>query len=152
MTIRADSEVQRHVQAELFCCPNLDDTDIAVKVTNGTVTLSGFAPSFFDKFGAEDAAKRVPGVAAVANGIQVQPRDGAGVCDPELARAALGAIRQALPQCSEQVRLLVRSGCITLEGALDWNYQRDLAEQAVRTVKGAGCVINAIALTLGTRP
>jgi osmotically-inducible protein OsmY len=151
MTIRPDSEVQRNVEAELFCCPDLDDTDIAVKVTDGTVTLSGYAPSFFDKFGAEDAAKRVHGVTAVANGIQVQARDGTGVPDPELARAAVGAIRHALPQCWEQVRPLVRSGCITLEGTLDWNYQRDLAEQAARTVKGATCVINAIALSLGTR-
>jgi osmotically-inducible protein OsmY len=147
VTSRADSEVRRHVEAELFCCPDLDETDIAVKVTNGTVTLTGYVRSFFDKFGAEDAVKRVPGVAAVANNIEVQPRGAAGISDPEIARAAVTAIRQALPACWEQVRPVVRRGAVTLEGALDWIYQRDLAEGAVRDLRGVACVINAISLT-----
>jgi len=147
MTTRADSEVQRHVEAELFCCPDLDDTDIAVKVTNGTVTLTGYVRSFFDKFGAEDAAKRVPGVNAVANAIEVQSRSAASFSDPEIARAAVAALRDALPEGWERVRPLVRRGAVTLEGTVDWNYQRDLAEGAVRNVQGVSCVINAITLT-----
>ena len=142
----SDSELQRHVEAELFCCPDLDETDIAVKVTGGTVTLTGYVRSFFDKFGAEDAVKRVVGVNAVANDIEVQPRTATAVSDPEIARAAVAAIRQALPRCWQQVRPLVRRGAVTLEGLLDWNHQRDLAEGAVRNVKGVSCVINAIAL------
>lgn len=72
MDSRADSEIQRQVESELFACPDVDETDIAVKVTGGTVTLTGFARSFFDKFGAEDAVKRVRGVTAVANAIEVR--------------------------------------------------------------------------------
>ena len=72
MESRADSEIQRQVESELFACPDVDETDIAVKVTAGTVTLTGFARSFFDKFGAEDAVKRVRGVTAVANAIEVR--------------------------------------------------------------------------------
>jgi len=63
---RADSDIQRQVESELFACPDVDETDIAVKVIRGAVTLTGFARSFFDKFGAEDAVKRVRGVTAVA--------------------------------------------------------------------------------------
>jgi len=74
MESRADSEIQRQVESELFACPDVDETDIAVKVIGGTVTLTGFARSFFDKFGAEDAVKRVRGVTAVANSIEVRPR------------------------------------------------------------------------------
>ena len=67
METRTDSDIQRQVEAELFACPDVDETDIAVKVTDGTVTLTGYARSLFDKYGAEDAVKRVRGVNAVAN-------------------------------------------------------------------------------------
>jgi osmotically-inducible protein OsmY len=71
METRADSDIQRQVEAELFACPDVDETDIAARVTDGTVTLTGYARSLFDKHGAEDAVTRVRGVTAVANDIQV---------------------------------------------------------------------------------
>ena len=146
MDSRIDSDLQREVQFELFACPDLDETDIAVKVTDGTVTLTGYAPSFFDKFGAEDAVKRVRGVTAVANAIEVRPRYPAAATDPEIARAAVAALRRALPQCGERVIPLVRGGVVTLEGVLDWNCQRQQAERAVSEVRGVVTVINAIML------
>ena len=74
MDSHRDRELQRQVESELFACPDVDDTDIAVEVTAGRVTLSGYARSFFDKYGAEDAVRRVRGVIAVANHIQVRAR------------------------------------------------------------------------------
>lgn len=74
METPSDSEIQRHVESELFACPGVDETDIEVTVIGGQVTLSGYALSSLDKYGAEDAVKRVPGVTAVANAIQVRPR------------------------------------------------------------------------------
>lgn len=74
MDSQRDRELQRQVTSELFACPDIDDTDIAVEVTDGTVTLTGYARSFFDKYGAEDAVRRVRGVIGVANNIQVQAR------------------------------------------------------------------------------
>jgi osmotically-inducible protein OsmY len=146
MESRADSEIQRQVESELFACPDVDETDIAVKVIGGTVTLTGFARSFFDKFGAEDAVKRVRGVTAVANSIEVRPRFRAGLTDPEIARAVVAALKRALPQYGERVMPLVRGGVVTLEGALDWNWQRERAERAVRELRGISTVINAIML------
>ena len=75
----SDTDIRRQVESELFACPDVDETDIAVKVTNGTVTLTGYARSFFEKYGAEDAVKRVRGVTAVANVIQVHSRSAAAV-------------------------------------------------------------------------
>lgn len=72
----SDSEVRRHVELELFACPDVDETDIAVRVNDGAVTLSGYAHSSLEKHGAEDAVRRVRGVTAVANEIQVRPRPG----------------------------------------------------------------------------
>jgi osmotically-inducible protein OsmY len=152
MESRPDSEIQHNVESELFACPDVDETDIAVKVTAGTVTLSGYAHSLFDKYGAEDAVKRVRGVTAVANDIQVRTRFPATVTDPEIARAAVAALKEALPRCGERVLPLVRAGVVTLEGVLEWNCQRERAERAVREVRGVSTVINGITLRLGARP
>ena len=152
METHPDSDIQRQVESELFACPDVDETDIAVKVTEGTVTLTGYARSFFDKYGAEDAVKRVRGVTAVANALQVQPRFPASATDPEIARAVVGALKGALPQCGERVMPLVRDGVVTLEGLLDWNCERERAERAVRAVRGVSTVINAIMVKLGARP
>jgi osmotically-inducible protein OsmY len=146
MESRADTDIQRQVESELFACPDLDETDIAVKVTDGAVTLTGFARSFFDKFGAEDAVKRVRGVTAVANAIEVRPRFPPALTDPEIARAVLAALKRALPPGAERVLPLVRAGVVTLEGSLDWNWQRERAERAVRELRGVSTVINAITI------
>jgi osmotically-inducible protein OsmY len=71
-----DSDVQRAVEAELFCHPSVDDAGIVVSVKDGVVRLSGYARNLLQKYRAEDAVRRVAGVAAVANDIQLQP--GAG--------------------------------------------------------------------------
>lgn len=151
VTTRSDSDIQRHIEAELFCCPDIDETDISVKVSHGIVSLSGFVQNFFDKYGAEVAVKRVAGVVAVANGIQVQREAGKDTADPQIARAAVAAIRQALPSCWRQVRPIVRQASVTLEGELERIEQRELAEAVVHGLRGVACVVNAIAVTPGTR-
>jgi osmotically-inducible protein OsmY len=68
----ADRTVQREVEAELSGHPNIDETHIAVSVKNGVVTLSGYVRNLFHKYGAEDAVRRVAGVTAVANELELQ--------------------------------------------------------------------------------
>jgi len=75
MDARSDMELKANVEAELSCSPDIDERGIAVRVSAGTVTLSGFVRNLFDKYGAEDAVRRVAGVAAVANRISVRPSD-----------------------------------------------------------------------------
>lgn len=72
MESRPDSDLQHRVESELFACPDVDETHIAVTVSDGTVILTGYARSLLDKCGAEDAVKRVRGVTAVANAIEVR--------------------------------------------------------------------------------
>ena len=72
MSARADREVKHNVEAELHCHPRVDETHIAVEVLRGAVRLSGFARNLFDKYGAEDAVRRVAGVSAIANDIIVR--------------------------------------------------------------------------------
>lgn len=96
MNMRADSEIKLNVEGELSCHPDIDETDIAVKVLGGVVTLTGYVRDFFHKCGAEEAVKRVAGVLAIANEIQLLPLQHGVVSDPEIAREAVAALKQQL--------------------------------------------------------
>jgi len=148
--MRSDNDIKSNVEAELRCHPNVDESCIAVNVAAGTVTLMGYVRDFFQKYGAEDAVKRVAGVAAVANAIQVRPMTDDGATDPEIARACLASITQQVPLSSEPIRPIVRQGIVTLEGAVATDQQRTQAEEAVRNLKGVVGVINALTLTRAT--
>ena len=150
--MKSDSEIERDVKDELTWNPDLDATDIAVSVKKGVVTLTGFVRSYLDKFEAEAAAKRVAGVVAVANDIEVRMPSVDERPDPEIARDAVAAIKSQLPISSEKIKIVVKNGWITLEGEVEWQYQRSTAEQAVRRIKGVKGVSNTIKLKPQARP
>ena len=150
--MKSDSEIERGVKDELTWNPDLDATDIAVSVKKGVVTLTGFVRSYLDKFEAEAAAKRVAGVVAVANDIEVRMPSVDERPDPEIARDAVAAIKSQLPISSEKIKIVVKNGWITLEGEVEWQYQRSTAEQAVRRIKGVKGVSNTIKLKPQARP
>ena len=144
--MRSDMDVKRDVEAELRAHPDIDATDIAVAVKNGVVALSGYVRSFSQKWEAERAAKRVAGVAGVANDIEVRLPIFNQRPDPEIARDAVAAIQSQLPYAADHIRVVVRDGWITLEGSTEWNYQRERAEAAVRRLRGVKGVTNLITL------
>ena len=130
--MRSDSEIERDVKEELQWDPDLDATDIAVSAKKGVVTLTGFVRSYTDKYEAEAAAKRVAGVAGVANDIEVRMPSVDERPDPEIARDAVAAIKSQLPISSEHIKVVVKNGWVTLEGQVEWQYQRSTAETADR--------------------
>ncbi len=150
--MRSDSEIERDVRDELEWSPDLDPTDIAVSVRKGVVTLTGFVRSFTDKYEAEAAAKRVAGVVGVANDIEVRMPSVDERPDPEIARDAVAAIKTQLPISSENIKVIVKSGWVTLEGEVEWQYQRTTAETAVRRIKGVRGVVNSIVLKPRAQP
>jgi osmotically-inducible protein OsmY len=144
--MKPDSEIARHVEAELRSDPEVDATDIAVAVKDAVVTLTGFVHSYNDKVEAERAAKRIAGVAAVANGIEVHLRNIDAQPDPEIARDAVVELKRELPTAWEQIKVAVAHGRVILEGDLEWRYQRENAERAVRRIHGVTGVSNLIRL------
>lgn len=144
--MRSDIDIKRDVEAELHANPDIDATDIAVAVKNGAVTLSGYVRSYMQKWEAEKTAKRVTGVVAVANDIEVRLPIFNQRPDPEIAREAVSAIQNRLPYSSDHIRVVVRDGWVTLEGSVEWNYQRERAEDAVRYLRGVKGVVNLINL------
>jgi osmotically-inducible protein OsmY len=144
--MRSDLDIKRDVEAELRWNPDIDATDIAVSVKNGVVTLSGFVRSYAQKYEAEQTAKRVNGVLAVANDIEVRLPIFNQRPDPEIAREAVEEIEKNLPYSSDHIRVVVRDGWVTLEGSVEWNYQRERAEQVVRRVRGVKGITNLLEL------
>jgi osmotically-inducible protein OsmY len=143
--MKSDIDIKKDVEAELKWSPDIDDTDVAIKVKGGEVTLSGYARNYFEKLQAETAVKRVKGVVAVANDLEVRSSTGTPT-DPEIARAAVTALKYALPWTWENIKPVVQRGWITLEGTLEWQYQRQQAESAVRFLSGVIGVVNCIRL------
>jgi osmotically-inducible protein OsmY len=150
--MRSDSEIERDVKEELDWEPDLYATDIAVSVKNGVVTLTGFVRSYTDKYAAEQAAKRVAGVRAVANDIEVRLPSVDERPDPEIARDAVAAIKSQLPISAENIKVVVKNGWVTLEGEVEWQYQKNTAETAVRRIKGVKGVTNYISLKPRAEP
>ncbi|MEA2995830.1 MAG: hypothetical protein QOG74_1379 [Alphaproteobacteria bacterium] len=150
--MRSDSEIEKNVKAELEWDPDLDATDIAVSVKNGVVTLTGFVKSYTDRYEAETAAKRVAGVVAVANDIEVRMPSVDERPDPDIAREAAAAIKSQLPISSENIKIIVKNGWVTLEGEVEWQYQRQTAENVVRRIKGVKGVSNTILLKPRAEP
>jgi osmotically-inducible protein OsmY len=142
--MRSDEEISRDVEAEFRWDPDLDESDIAVAVKNGVVTLTGFVKSYKDKWEAERAAKRIHGVLGVVNDLEVRLPGIDEKPDPEIAREAVAAIKSQLPVSYEKIKVVVKNGWITLEGDVEWNYQRETAERAVRRLTGVKGVSNLI--------
>jgi osmotically-inducible protein OsmY len=150
--MRLDQDIKRDVEEELKWEPTIDATDIGVAVKSGVVTLTGFVPSYTQKIEAERAAKRVAGVKGVANDIEVRLPAIDERPDPEIARDAVNALKTELPYSSENIKVTVHSGWITLEGNVEWNYARETAESTVKRVRGVKGVTNSITLKPTARP
>lgn len=144
--MRADSDIQQDVVSELKWTPEVDQTDIAVKVTGGVVTLTGYVRSAFEKYRAETAAKRVVGVTGIANDVAVRTSFDGHPTDPEIARDVVTAIKSELPLSCEHIKPLVHEGHVALEGDVEWHFERERAEQAARRVRGVVSVRNSIRL------
>jgi osmotically-inducible protein OsmY len=150
--MRSDSDIERDVKDELQWDPDTDATDIAVSVKGGVVTLAGYVKSYSDKYEAEAAAKRIAGVRGVANDLEIRLPSVDERPDPDIARDAVAAIKAHLPISSENIKVVVQNGWVTLEGRVEWQYQRQTAENAVRRIKGVKGVTNLIQLKPRVQP
>ena len=144
--MRANTELQKAVLAELEWDPRVDADKVGVAVSGGAVTLTGSVPSYAEKVAAERAVKRVAGVHGVANDLEVHLPEFSRRGDPELLDAALRALGWDVMIPADRVTVSVSQGWLTLEGEVEHDYQRTAAERAVRHLRGLRGCINNIAL------
>lgn len=140
---RTDSSIKKDVEDEIKYDPSIiDDSHIAVAVKDGIVTLTGFVKRYMDSYYAEKAAKRVSGVNGVANDIEVKLASER--TDPEIAEEAVKAVKREIGDAADKVKVVVKNGWLTLEGEAEWNYQKEWAARAVRSIAGVKGVTNTI--------
>lgn len=147
---RSDSEIRDSVLLELKWDPKITSGDIGVAVKDGVVALTGFVSSYWEKEAAENAAKRVYGVRGVANDLKVKLAFER--TDPEIARDAVHALESHSAIPADKIKVTVKNGWLTLEGSVDWQYQKLLAESVVKNIKGVLGVTNQIEVKPQTSP
>jgi len=141
--VTSNEAIREAVISELKWDPQLSTPeDIGVAVRDGVVTLTGFVHSYWEKDAAEKAAKRVYGVKAVANDIEVKSTWTR--TDPEIAHDVVQEIENHISLPADRIKTTVKSGWVTLEGNVDWYYQKTLAESAVKKLRGVIGVTNNI--------
>jgi osmotically-inducible protein OsmY len=146
-TMKSDMEIRRDVEAELGWEPRVNDaTAIGVAVKNGVATISGHVQSYLERSAAERAVERVSGVTAVANELDVHLPSDWERTDEEIAQAAVNAVNWNLAVPIGRVQVEVAKGWVTLKGDVDWQYQRDAANNAIRYLTGVRGVTNVVVL------
>src|SRR5467141_2117501 len=141
---RTDEQIQLDVLEELKWDARVMPNEIGVAVKDGVVTLTGWVDSYTKRWAAEEGALRVRGVKAVANDIEVRLPSASQRTDADLAAAALRALEWDAFIPADRVKVTVSKGWVTLEGEVDWAFERDDAERVVRRLTGVRGVTNLI--------
>lgn len=139
-----DLELQQRVMDELDFEPSVNAAHIGVSVREAVVTLSGHVASFVEKFAAERAVRRVKGIKAVAQELEVHLPTDHKTGDDEIAARAVKILNWDTVVPRDRVTIKVEHGIVTLGGEVDWNYQRTEAEYDMRKLSGVKAVINNI--------
>jgi len=142
--MKTDVEIQKDVMDELKWELLQNANEIGVAVKNGIVTLSGTVDSYYKKLQAERAAKKVMGVKAVAQEIAVQQIERGKRTDAEIASAVINALawHSSIPE--EKIKVKVEKGWVTLEGEVEWDFQRNYSRTAVENLQGVVGISNNI--------
>ena len=144
--MKTDRQIRAEVEAELDWDPSFDSRQVGVAVKEGIVTLTGHVNAFPDRWAAQKAAHRVADVKAIANEIEVKLPFDLKRSDTEIDEAALNSIRsnQSIP--AGKLTLTVRDGWLAVQGQVNWQYQSNAVDVAVRGVQGVKGFENLIVI------
>jgi osmotically-inducible protein OsmY len=140
----SDLELRQDVLDELEFEPSVNAAHIGVTANKGVVTLSGFVMSYAEKAAAERAARRVKGVKAIAEEIEVRLPSDIKRADDEIAARAIDILKWQVGLPAERLTVKVEKGIVTLAGEVDWQYQKADAEHVVHKLSGVIDVVNHI--------
>ncbi len=138
------NDLKHEVLAELEWDPQIDASKIGVTAEDGVITLTGHVGSYAEKWGAEKIAKRVRGVKAVANETEVALNVGDRRDDTDIAHSAIDALDWNFSVPKDRIKPVVSKGWITLEGEVEWNYQKRASEEALHFLRGVRGINNRI--------
>lgn len=146
-----DSQLQEDVLDELKWRASVNAAHIGVTAKDGVVTLTGQVTHYAEKSAAEEAAKGVYGVKGLANDITVETFGSDKRSDQDVAQAAVNALDWDFEVPADKIKVVVKEGNLTLDGTVDWQYQKDAAVRCVRNLMGVGAVVNQIVIKPATK-
>lgn len=142
--MKNNAELQADVQNAIKWEPLLNAAEIGVTAKDGVVSLTGVVDSYAKKLEAENAAKKVIGVKALVEKIEVKFPNAWTKTNAEIANEVLSALKSNWSVPNDKVTVKVEDGWVTLEGELSWNYQKEAAKSAVNYLTGVKGVTNNI--------
>jgi len=145
-----DKMLRDLILAELDWEPSVDSTDIGVLTDDGVVTLTGHVSTYAERLTAETVVKRIKGVRAVVQEIEVRP--GGADSDEDIAQRAVQMLDWNVIVPRGAVKVRVAKGLVTLSGQVDWEHQRRAAEDVVHRLRGVLAVVNQIMLKPRVQP
>jgi osmotically-inducible protein OsmY len=144
--MKTDTQLQQDVIAELKWEPSVHAAQIGVLVKDGVVTLEGEVGNYAEKWHAERAAQRVAGVQALAVGLTVKLSNLGQRTDSDIARSAQTVLSWISGFPTDQIKIMVENGWLTLSGEVEWQYQKEAAADSLRYLVGVIGVSDQIAL------
>lgn len=144
--MKTDAVLQRNVLDALNYEPSLKPGEIGVIVLDGIVTLTGNVDSYYKKLQAEKIARRIKGVKAVVEKIEVKLAKSAFKSDNDLAQEIVKALRWNYSIPDDKIVVKVEDGHVTLEGSVPWDYQRQAARKEVARIIGVKGISNNLTL------
>lgn len=142
----SDISLRQDIIDELEFEPSLNAAQIGVAVNKGVVTLTGSVGSYAEKIAAEQAVRRVKGVQAIAQEIEVRYPNDKKTADDEIAGRVVSILRWSAVVPANSVQVKVQDGWVTLSGEVDWQFQRAAAEAEIRRLSGVAGVINSVTI------
>jgi osmotically-inducible protein OsmY len=142
--MNSDHQLRQHVLDELDFEPMVNAAHIGVGVHRGVVTLTGFVGSYAQKLAAEHAVRRVKGVKAIAQEIEVRLPADKKSADDEIARRAVDILEWRVGVPAERIAVKVEKGIVTLSGEVDWQFQKAEAQAAIHDLSGVAEIVNLI--------
>lgn len=149
--MKSDAQIKQDILDELVFEPHIDETQIGILVKDGIVTLSGVVSNYQKKQLANEVAKRVIGVKAIAEDIEVKYGEDYIKSDTEIASAAVNALEWNTVIPKEKFMVFVDDGYIHLSGKVSWDYQRKLAQHILQDLLGVKGIINRIEIVPETK-
>ncbi|MGI1661580.1 BON domain-containing protein [Palleronia sp. KMU-117] len=143
----SDLSLKQDILDALDFDPSLEAAHIGVTVENGIVTLTGHVATFAERARAERVVARVKGVRGIAEEIEVRPHDSDLTADDEIAARAVNLLRWNTAVPEDRIQVRVSDGIVTLKGSVEWHYQREAAERALRSMTGLTGLINQLAVS-----
>ncbi|HUP08879.1 MAG TPA: BON domain-containing protein [Caldimonas sp.] len=149
---KTDATLKHDIEAELEWDPAIRGSSIGVAVKNGVATLTGHIDTFAEKRAIEKALQRVSGVRAIALELDVRLAPGHRRSDTDIAESVEQALKWNTLVPVNRIRVTVDKGWVTLQGEVEWDYQRRAAEAAVRPLIGVVGMSNNLTIVPKVTP